>query len=347
MPFTAVHIANMDINNPASIDISTGHLYLNGNTFFALPTETKKQILLHELAHHRLGTMCEFTADEWAFNQYIKHGGSPKASIKAISNTLDGTNPQQFERLNKRIEMAKIADKYISARKANYTGEQISPEDQARLQQLRQLDKELILIEAEERTLNIGITAEERTIATVKAEIAVLVDIEVQNTRLIALECDRLNNNKRQRDCYDKYTSIIRDAQRQILGLREEFRAQEEKLKARLARKAILTDAKAYKKRMVGNALVELAKNCIDGRSQLSGQILGGIGNITAQVGGMVSGAPVAAGSQPAMMSGCQNPIIPPIFNKNNDATGSSNTIIIIVILVFAAAMYMILKRKK
>lgn len=332
----------MDKSNPASVDLATGELFLNEQTFPKLKPSFRKMILLHELAHLKLQTFDEFEADKFALEVFLRTGGNKKDAIKSLSHTLDGNNPEHFARLNERI-------KQIQSYQLNYSGQPTQPltaEQQRLLAELERLNREILQDDA-------AIAADERAIAVDDGKIFRFEE-ERQKAQLakeaaelkINLQCDDLKNNKRKRNCKADAMAIVEANVTRALELQDLINQFRSAKSQKIQRKNQRAAARAYKKERVGDALLELAKNCIDGRSQLAGQVLGGIGNIATQVGGMVSGVPVSGGQQPAMMGGCQQPFAPQptLFAPGED--GNNNFGLIILVLTIAVVGFLFFQNK-
>jgi len=79
--------------NPASVNMLTGDILLNMNSFPYLNPFTQKFILEHEKAHFAQQTDCEYQADKTALNKLYKtEHQSLKKSVKALADFLDDDN---------------------------------------------------------------------------------------------------------------------------------------------------------------------------------------------------------------------------------------------------------------
>lgn len=91
---------------PATINRLTGEMFLNERIWKTLSKDQRLFILLHEAAHVTLNTTDEIEADQWAFDQYAKLGGSLKESVKSLTRVLNYKNPEHFERTQAQLERA-------------------------------------------------------------------------------------------------------------------------------------------------------------------------------------------------------------------------------------------------
>ena len=79
---------------PATVNRHTGEVYLSAERCKEIPEEHLKFILLHELGHLVKQTTNEMIADDWAFNEYIRQGGSLTQSVRALADILSGKSPE-------------------------------------------------------------------------------------------------------------------------------------------------------------------------------------------------------------------------------------------------------------
>jgi hypothetical protein len=91
---------------PATINRVTGEMFLNERIWKTLNKDQRLFILLHEAAHVTLNTTDELEADQWAFEQYAKLGGSLKESVKSLTRVLNYQNPEHYERTQAQLERA-------------------------------------------------------------------------------------------------------------------------------------------------------------------------------------------------------------------------------------------------
>jgi hypothetical protein len=110
MPFTAVYIS-YEMISPAAVNRATGELFLNGKLWDTIQPEHRIYILLHEAAHYILQTDCEYTADQWAQEHYLKLGYSLRESVLILSRYLCNNNPQHRARTLYNYVRALKADK--------------------------------------------------------------------------------------------------------------------------------------------------------------------------------------------------------------------------------------------
>jgi len=87
--------------NPASVNMQTGDIVLNMNTFPYLDPFTQKFIVEHEKAHFDLQTDCEYQADRTALSKLYKtEHRSLKKSVKALADFL-GDEDNRIETIYK------------------------------------------------------------------------------------------------------------------------------------------------------------------------------------------------------------------------------------------------------
>lgn len=329
MIFNSVHISEgMQADNPASINISSGELFLNKHKFFSLPEDHRVLILLHELGHYRLKTKNEFKADNFAFKNFVNYGGSLKSTVKSISDTLKG-EPEHYLRLENRIKMAKAADQnkitnYVGPSQSNdiyLTQEQYEALEIRVDQQEQQVDREIALIEAE--ILQIDgqfLDAEQR-----KAE----YDLEMKTAEAgIKLECDQLNNKKRARDCRSSWTAPIHALRIKLTQIHDEiqgyrgakiekqFRKTERtirkteirkvKAESKAYRRMTLADGKTYRRMATGDSKALLAQQGQSQAAMVSGNVMGGLGDIAQGIGQAFGGG----GAQPQQQQPQDNMIL-------------------------------------
>lgn len=330
----------MEASNPASVDLDTGEIYLNANTFFALDKELKKNILWHEMAHYALQTHDEFEADKWAFKRYVALGGSPKASVKAISHTLMGNNQEQFERLEKRIEMAKKADDAMKKKNLqNYAGPQavmppqgivdpndassvwLFPEDYHQLEQ--QVHQQELFLNAEIEKIDEEVADLNARIAAYEFDLKRLQDAKETAEWRIEVDCEKLNNNKRRRNCRTDAIAVVdalnvqindldhaevmqyRSARSQKINRKNErSRTLNEirtvKAESRAYKRMTLADGKAYRRMSNGQAQVLRAQQGLpSGGAMVAGQAI--------QTAGQVAGAFLGGGQPAAQQPMSQN----------------------------------------
>lgn len=99
---------------PASVNRKTGEILINQRMWNAMPFEHRVFVLLHEWAHIKCQTSNEFRADEVAFKEYIKHGFSLKASVKALFSLLNFSNPEHLPRLHAQYKRACLHDLLVN-----------------------------------------------------------------------------------------------------------------------------------------------------------------------------------------------------------------------------------------
>lgn len=97
-------------NTPARVNRRTGEMYLSLRHMLPLPPDIRLFIMLHEMGHVVLQTEDEERVDAWAFDQYVKQGKSLKASVKALTQILDGNNPEHYDRMYLQLQRAKMYD---------------------------------------------------------------------------------------------------------------------------------------------------------------------------------------------------------------------------------------------
>lgn len=98
--------------SPAAVNRKTGVMYVN-TALLKRKGVNKDQlffIMLHELGHVVQQTKSEINADDWAFEQYVKHGGSLKQSVRAVTDWLRFDKKEDFVRANLQLQRAKTYD---------------------------------------------------------------------------------------------------------------------------------------------------------------------------------------------------------------------------------------------
>lgn len=106
---TAIYLADLG-RNPATINKATGQLYLNRRIVKHLSADQIYFIILHELSHLLLRTDDEERVDRHAFKMYAKEKRSLKASVYALSDTLNMNDPNHLKRAVLQLRRAQKID---------------------------------------------------------------------------------------------------------------------------------------------------------------------------------------------------------------------------------------------
>lgn len=96
---------------PARVFHKTGIIQVNMSRWPYLPEFTRKFILEHEKGHYYGNTNNEFVADKYAFDTLkLTEPYSLRNSVKALSDVLPMTTPEQTRRVDNAIIRALIVD---------------------------------------------------------------------------------------------------------------------------------------------------------------------------------------------------------------------------------------------
>lgn len=106
-----VEVADLG-TSPAMVNRETGVVYINARFKGRLTKDQWLFILLHEEGHLKLKTLDENAVDNWAFNEYVKRGGSLKQSVFALTRVLSGSTPEHYQRANNQLIRAKNYEEY-------------------------------------------------------------------------------------------------------------------------------------------------------------------------------------------------------------------------------------------
>lgn len=93
------NIVSCTLDGPAAVDLDTGVLYLNKDTWHKLSPHTRKFVLLHELGHLS-GHLDEKGADIFALNKMLKNDEKLSQAINAMYEGLDFSTQEQYDRLD-------------------------------------------------------------------------------------------------------------------------------------------------------------------------------------------------------------------------------------------------------
>lgn len=96
--FTGVSIQN-DIVGPAAVDLDNGTLYINPHVWERLTPNTRKFVILHELAHN-VGVMDESEADLFALQKLFENGSRLSTAINALYEALPLTSETDYNRID-------------------------------------------------------------------------------------------------------------------------------------------------------------------------------------------------------------------------------------------------------
>jgi hypothetical protein len=86
------------VGTPASVQPSTGMMYISAAWWTNAPFEERLYVLLHECGHLETQSKSEFDADKWAFSQYASEGHSLRGAINAMNAILPYTTLEQKQR---------------------------------------------------------------------------------------------------------------------------------------------------------------------------------------------------------------------------------------------------------
>jgi hypothetical protein len=176
---------------------------------------------------------------------------------------------------------------------SNFTGVQVyTPEQIWHLQNIVERNKEIEVIDAELPDIDDDVIFESAQLTVIGEMLRDLPALLAINAEAAEMQCAPIKRASRRNECRDKWYSIVRDYQRDTLGLREEFNKQRIRVEAKIERKQEKVNAKAYKKRQVADSIKILAEQGIDARANLAGNILNGIANVAGSVGGAIAGQP-------------------------------------------------------
>jgi hypothetical protein len=101
-----IYVPDLGRNTPASINRRTGDIYINLKRWRNIAPEHRFFILLHELGHYVLQSTDEKAVDDWAFQQYVKAGGSLKQAVFALTDVLSGRSWEHVERIEHQLQRA-------------------------------------------------------------------------------------------------------------------------------------------------------------------------------------------------------------------------------------------------
>jgi hypothetical protein len=94
-----IYYADIAGSTPAKCNRRTGDIYLNNNVIHKYKPEYKVFIILHEMGHIYCNATSEYTADEWAHNQYLLAGYTAQQAFEAAKATMPPINSELRNRI--------------------------------------------------------------------------------------------------------------------------------------------------------------------------------------------------------------------------------------------------------
>ena len=101
-------------NNPATVNIETGVVWINKNLWGKLTDYEKAIILLHEEGHYANHSLDEIKADCYMISQYLKDGNTPEKR-QQLKKTIFGVVPNDEENIQRKIEFVRNLLQYDSS----------------------------------------------------------------------------------------------------------------------------------------------------------------------------------------------------------------------------------------
>jgi Zn-dependent peptidase ImmA (M78 family) len=98
-PKITIYYADIKGSTPAKCNRRTGDIYLNTNVINKYKHAHKLFIILHEMGHIYCQARSEYTADEWAHNQYLLAGYTAQQAYEAAKATMPPINAQLRNRV--------------------------------------------------------------------------------------------------------------------------------------------------------------------------------------------------------------------------------------------------------
>lgn len=89
-------------NNPATVNIETGVVWINKPMWCKLTDFEKAIILLHEEGHYANHSLDEIKADCYAISQWLKEGNTPEKRLQ-LKKTIFGIVPNNEENIQRKI----------------------------------------------------------------------------------------------------------------------------------------------------------------------------------------------------------------------------------------------------
>lgn len=94
------------LSTPARVNRDWGRVYVAKEYFKEITVPARLFILLHEFAHHYLGTPNEFLADKFASEVYLQLGGSKYEGVAVLAKMFwDRSNSEQLARYNAQLAL--------------------------------------------------------------------------------------------------------------------------------------------------------------------------------------------------------------------------------------------------
>lgn len=100
-------------NNPATVNIETGVVFINKPLWNKLTDYEKAIILLHEEGHYANKSLDEIKADCYAISQYLKDGDTPEKR-QQLKKTIFGVVPNDEENIQRKIAFVRNLLQYDS-----------------------------------------------------------------------------------------------------------------------------------------------------------------------------------------------------------------------------------------
>ena len=105
-------------NNPATVNIETGVVFINKPIWNKLTDYEKAIILLHEEGHYANKSLDEIKADCYAISQYLKDGDTPEKRLQ-LKKTIFGVVPNDEENIQRKIAFVRHLLQYDSTANDN------------------------------------------------------------------------------------------------------------------------------------------------------------------------------------------------------------------------------------
>lgn len=105
-------------NNPATVNIETGVVYINKPLWNKLSDYEKAIILLHEEGHYANKSLDEIKADCYAISQFLKDGDTP-TKRQQLKKTIFGVVPNDEENIQRKIAFVRNLLQYDSTANGN------------------------------------------------------------------------------------------------------------------------------------------------------------------------------------------------------------------------------------
>jgi hypothetical protein len=95
-----------DGHSPAAVNRRTGVMLINSSALNNMSRDQLFFIMLHEMGHLVLQTSDELAVDKWAHQQYLRTGKSLKQSVYAMTQQLNFSSPEHYERAQLQLQRA-------------------------------------------------------------------------------------------------------------------------------------------------------------------------------------------------------------------------------------------------